>query len=1724
MKAVDEDDNGEKKEVDKHSSQSHANSRNVKKGNKEKEEKNKRANISREHSVRFGLRKKSDDVVIGKKEKRFPPAALVCPWWGEQGSGGGEVLGKSAGQSQMNKISAGFGGDGRGGFSVLSTPSPCDSSSQSLRYSFSPACLGWRCPSCGEVEIEKMFWQNEIEAAHGRKQEMYELYARVATLRMRTVEHSKGQGKCENGVEATRAVIPSNNSTKSSSKRRSTGMSLFSSRWNFLINELASSPRQAKLLFRPAPPPSTRQITRKIRKERAQVISRECQDCFLCPRCSGIPIAVQSDILSYPSSFSSYPTTISPLPTSLPSFTIMSSRYSLCGIRLRLCMHTGQLYFSCPYCDWCSASGEEEEERQRRRTQEEESAHIQQVELEGERMEKQRNSSRRESLSPLLIKNDVAVSLQSAATATTTTATGEWMRPREKALHEEVEDRVRGAGTEKGKGFVSLDALQTHCQEWSNAARLRGSFAWWKGRVALYGILCPLKSSWTVGLGAMDRGHACGEGGNDPSPHPHSQLHSGSSLSASYGYSVAEEVDQFLAWKRLHWGSPFYYANSAFAGEEKRRLLREQMEMHGQRGGGSGGGGGKSGWLQGVGSLPSMHQYNGQQPRSTASRKIWEWFLLLDTVSRQLIDGGKDSERALVKYLVEFHNWNDKAGGGGATNMISGDNNTKRKMQKNENADHFFCATSQRGEGKEESNNNGGPKGEPSVLQWVKLLQQSHPAVLMDFLHETFRAQHTEGLKTLYRWSPLSGMVQAMPSDQHYTSSTASHTSICSSATSSFSSFTLSAVRQLSLELGPPPPRATSFTCTLSPSTCISSEEFHVAPFCSAVKAKDYYKAILEEAHQRLGRRKEKGEKQENEHFQDKNWTERREEKLLRVKQKPLPSLYDCFSSEGKEMVEAELYVASQALYVGVSPTQTLPLLLPPPCLSSSFSSSAVSLSSPQQKNDLKAEKKQKDEKQVKKESTGEAEKNSKSPPLRIRHASYTLSGDWPPTRDHHKDGGGNSYSPLLLSPAHETSSSLCRHCCPPLVVNYGLPSPPKQLITAMVCRIEVPHYLLLWEVLHRVMRQFPDPPITEEETEEKGKREGETRTTTTIEDTENTLNEEEETVGPRSPPSLSSLSSTASRLSVVGSRVHSLFSLAFPIKKQMEKSGDKRKETNQDEKKREGKRKLIRQQQLGGSSSLSSWWWWKVLERGSHCYRNSGSRFLLLLDGQQDEEISLIQQYWNECYANTEKDEEDEKERRRRRESEKENSLSHSSTKEELPPSLFSSSSSISVSSFSTLPLPQSGARKSTTFVSSNQEDAEKKKEDDDGEEKPALKKREKDTTGGEKKSSSGGASSLQLLLSGDRVTAATILPFVEAQWERSSTNSGGEDGVTTPGVSSTPNTSGKKKMTSTTTSLTAESPLVSSSPPTGLSSTPSSIEEFSSPALPPPPSPSFPVLRISFCNLSAEDVFLSSVTLTQLATQPSRQASEGDTCRKNGQPQGEEERGEEEKNEMDWALYGEDRWAQHLLLRGDPQRASPYDTTSDKEVLLLPRGGYLAHSMRGEVEDNNTPVPLEEEYAEEEEEIEEPWMTDCLSWTLRPQWKGRRVESCPTTTAIPITTTQPKKKVVPPPLRWIGLTIKARVSLSIKLLHSLRIMFSSIFLLPASSSTSPASTPSSFAPVTNKREYPQEDDEETVDGVTVSGGCIFSSSPTKIKSCFYASSPPQPWYEVEYGVVLAI
>lgn len=1615
------------------------------------------------------------------RKTAFPRATLVSPFWQDE---------QEAGEK---------GRTGTG-----STKRTASTSSHGLRYTLSPACLGWRCPSCGEVEMEKIFWQDEIEAARGRKQELYHLYYRIATLRKRAVEYKTGtKGGVGGDVDTNLSSrLPPRPAISSASPFPSSSLSRLSSsitRWHFLVRHVAMNPTLSRLLFRPPPPRSAAQTSRKRIKERAQVVSRVCGNCFLCPRCSGIPTTVSSD------GFRVVPAPLSSFSSFLGDTTsTITSRYSLCGLRLRLAPHTGQLYAICPHCEWCSLSGEEES---RRRIAEATSVKERPREGEGKKEKKNKkcpsqqhksaDPSPNRSPSPAASSSCPPPVNSSPASSLSTAVAGN--EEQMSFWKEGQEERSPPADT----GFLTLDSLQLHCQKWSNQARLQRCFPWWKGRVALYQI-----------LGSFLHHERRVPGASRTDPKPATATPSPSS-SLRWSYAWEDEVEQCLVWKRLQWGSPMDYPYRPLIVDAQRQMLRQ----------GSGGRGwdGSEGGQSGAPWFVSSTPYMTRTPIFTASRHVWERFLLLGTLARQLHRAGAAEE---PKWLVDPGKlWSETKEVSKTTAdfpLLEGTQSSPlpSEMALSTPAAGSSAVTETHHEVPEAGSREKIPlqeaQGHMEVLQWVKVLERYHPAVVMDNMHEALRRRDTTRLRLAIPW--VSGAETGpIPSEKLPSSHQKSHTKEPSlwsqdALPSSSSLFTATTVHQLSHELGSPPLLLMEKKSPCLPSAAV----FRAAPFCTAIKAKEYYEQLCKEAKQRfLLRRKEKEKKTKAEDPSAtvvSHGTKAEEATPAVPLEDILPGVSPCAvprvatSAQYQNMVEAELYIASQALYVGAPPSTTVP--------GWTSSSPFLSTSIPGQ--------------QVSHQPLAEWSHGSQGVG---KHSSET----------HSVSTFSSLVTPTCTLLGEQTSCSLpspgdSSTLFSPFYVRYGLQAAPKQSITAMVCRIQVPSYLLLHEILQRVVKQYPDPTPAETETEKEAMRKRKKHPKQEANDvrdrdrktrrsrgrktmppftphTFETSSDPKEEESTRNPSRTSSTRKKGSfELGFPSSSLSPSFaasSLHFPVDvlptftaARERRTSTERAENAKNTEKQNGKRQP------------QPWWdGWEVFPNGRpRVHRSRASQFLLLLDGQQDEEITPIVQYWKDAYAHEEEATEEEETSNKTAE----NGLRPPSAldalhkrekdKEELLSASFDSSSlMLSLSSpTATESLRESGEEKetkeTTTVTPHSQEETRKRRER--------------------------GSSSLQWLLSGGRVTAAALLPFIEAQWERPPFSSSSD--FRSPCFPSPPSRASSTSMEHSSRSFLSSHREGTHIPSVALQE--KGIEE-EVPA---------PVLRITCCNLSGEDCVVSSIALAHLGPSIPFSTEETLCCATDN-----------EEGDATWKLHGEDVLSEQLLPTSSPSLAMDDDggLSSSRNVVLLPRGGYDEGSTCA------TALP-----EEETEEQENDRLAECLSWTLRPhqmrrsttsamtsspptavkealerseEEKGNEAEST-TSGRLASTSSHPPARRSSPALTsrgghpsWIGLTVKVRIALPIELLRSLRILFSSLFALPSSSFPLPrfprtVSTVSSSPP--DKEEAEDENEDEDVLGQTVSGGCLFPSSPLKGSSCFYASSSPQVWHEVEYGIILVL
>lgn len=1419
-----------------------------------------------------------------RRKKPFPHAVLVSPWWAAE-----------KGEADLS----------------LEHPLPPSSAMASptlqnvpyaLQYTFSPACLGWRCPSCGEMEIEKIFWQDEMEAARGKKQELYQLYHRIAALRQRAI-----QG-------------PPHSQTPRSPLRHP-------SPWAYLLQHVAHDPALLPLLFRPPPPQSKSHATRKFIKERSQMIPRMCGNCVLCPRCSGIPIAVQWDMItggSAPSPMGQNGHTALAFPTR----TTVTSRVSLCGLRLRIAPHSGELYFTCPYCAWCSTHGVV-----KAASSGVTSPSIPQKQKKEEKKNGSHSGSTVGKHPSAAVAPPLPLEPPQEAEAEEEMAAGE-NEPDDHTTTAKIHPHPppsKQAGTIEPNGFFTVDALLQHCQQWSTASGLLRSFEWWRGRMVLCEILQAYRPLWTPSRIDSGGGGSSNSGSSTSAPSP------ATAPTVSFSFSLADEMAQFLLWKRLQWGSPFVYAkyasSSSFLGGVAYRPPMWPSES-GETGvlremGGKGGYGGSP-------SSPMITLYTGQKPTTTLSRRAWDLFLQL----RMLSYNDQETLWALEKDAGAALGEAKPIGRGGGASSSSSHHPTNKKEPHEDASIRWKRAIVE-------------------ALQWVQRLAVHPPSLVMECILEVLQGKAAQWRASATPWRSLPIPVMAQDTSSSSSSSSSSGGSAgpvkpLHPPTTSIPSYVVHWVENLSRELGAPPTQWWPSSSATVVSPLIDGGEgeggemaavvptvatppppppppFHAAAFCTAIKAKDYVAVLRQQMHARHHpRRAGTNSEDRGESTASKDPDERGavvgvegQKSTLEEKRKGThphtPS--QCPTALTEDLVEAEMYIASHALHAGAAVSHTMP---PVGCPTGVHPTATHLL--PHTHTPLV---------------------------LRMIPPSCTLAGASHTSSAH-------SLFPPSARPLEASASASSSSSAAALTLQYTLPPSPKQLLTAVICRVELPREAVVQELLRRVMIQFPEttPGI--------GANRPLLSTTTTKAPTSET----------KEPPT-------------------------------------KRRTT----KKEKAWRRVEKQWGVGPTARRG---------KGMGSTSGSSSRFLLLLDGQQDEEITAIRQYWESASADrmgkgTNEEEEKEEETETEEEDEEEEDTTKSEgEKKRMTPHLSqtqktkqkedrvgSSTDFASLSSSSVLPF--SGA-------------------EDEGVEGEGA-----EANVPRPMSHPRGSSTLSWLLSGGRVTAASVFPFIDARW--------------------------------------------------GLPSPPDLHRPHS---LPPPE----PVLRLAMTNLTADDVVLCSVSLTHVAYPAS--SSLPSSCGRRAQ------RG--------WRLLGEDAAAERLLPPPPPPSSDSCDTggfssSSAAEVILMPREGYTHTTTCW--------IP-----PEEEEDAEAALLTDAVVWRLE---RDTGVPPSPVgnpspTPSPPSAASHADKKEEEEEDRpaWIGLTVRVRVALPLDLLRSLRRLFSSLLTLP-SSSCSPANG--------------EEEEEDGLQDVVGNGaGGLFAKISLEESSCFYASSPPQVWHEVEYGIVLVL
>lgn len=434
-------------------------------------------------------------------------------------------------------------------------------------YTCVPVTLGWRCVTCGQVEIEKLVWKEAMEAVKWRWKEEVRLLRRLKPLApLLFPPPSQAQTPYQEDGSAAhdalslkpqgRTSLPSRNSTlplqrdggggdgggggappspvsrtRTSVTRSSHGTSTAAGTVMAGAGGGQESRRRAQraallwetvypasgdegamrreedpqdLFIRPPPPLTERQAAKKKIQDRVQEVAPTCENCFLCPRCSGLSVGRAlpngwtcggdvgtphpettherhrgGNMLS--SGAASWSLTTEPLE-------VRTARHSLCGLRMRLTAdETHSLYAWCPNCHWCSGGGD---------------------------------AASSPSPSP-------PPPPPSSSESTALTTTGPSV-------------------------FSSVDQLAEYCKTISLGQLIRRTYAWWRGRVTLFEALQPL---W----------------------HEH------------LGKNAERENARAVFWSKMGWGSPAFSHNtsrgrSTAVAEKQRRAAALQQQSTGALG------------------------------------------------------------------------------------------------------------------------------------------------------------------------------------------------------------------------------------------------------------------------------------------------------------------------------------------------------------------------------------------------------------------------------------------------------------------------------------------------------------------------------------------------------------------------------------------------------------------------------------------------------------------------------------------------------------------------------------------------------------------------------------------------------------------------------------------------------------------------------------------------------------------------------------------------------------------------------------------------------------------------------------------------------------------------------------------------------------------------------------------------------------------------------------
>eukprot|EP00796_Vickermania_ingenoplastis_P007450 gene7450-5248_t len=206
----------------------------------------------------------------------------------------------------------------------------CSSSASSpalmdATYDMTTIALGWRCPICGRVEMEKLAWDREREEQRwAYKERQRILLAEQQQLQQlgKTTQEQRSWDWASKTTTPSGAEDVGVLSTEGTQRRlRATG-------------PLPLQPRR--------PPPLTeREQTKKRIRERVIAVPPVCSNCYLCPRCSGAAISA-ADLSTAKAAGGG----------------VGSTRHSLCGLRVRFAADHHRLYCVCPYCQWCTGGGE----------------------------------------------------------------------------------------------------------------------------------------------------------------------------------------------------------------------------------------------------------------------------------------------------------------------------------------------------------------------------------------------------------------------------------------------------------------------------------------------------------------------------------------------------------------------------------------------------------------------------------------------------------------------------------------------------------------------------------------------------------------------------------------------------------------------------------------------------------------------------------------------------------------------------------------------------------------------------------------------------------------------------------------------------------------------------------------------------------------------------------------------------------------------------------------------------------------------------------------------------------------------------------------------------------------------------------------------------------------------------------------------------------------------